>query len=130
MAADKIIVLALQTKQPDIMEAAKFSVEKTYDNNLRYFPVSAVNDSAMRKRMESLGSDVFVKYQKENDPIAIPDSTVVFSSHHDLGNIQIIFDFATEERDLISLIQKERKSYLTKVGDRTYYRRSDQYRDN
>ena len=124
MAADKIIVLALKNKQPDILEAARFSVERTYDNNIRYFPVSAVNDSAMRKRMESLGSDVFIKYQQENDPIAIPDSTVIFSSHHDLGNIQIIFDFATEERDLIPLIQNERKSYLAKVGDRTYYRRA------
>jgi hypothetical protein len=127
-AADKIVVAALKNKQSDIVEAAKFSIGATYDNTIRYFPASGVNDSAMRKKIESLGSDVYVKYQKENDPIALPDSTVVFTSFHDVGTLEVIFDFATYERNLTTLISKERNTQLTKVGERTYYRRSPEPR--
>ena len=80
----------------------------------------------MRKKIESLGSEVFVKYQKENTPASLPDSTVVFTSFHDIGTIEIIFDFATHERDLTSLISGDKKYYLRKVDERTYYRRGPQ----
>jgi len=124
LATDKIVVAAMKNKQPDIVEAAKFSIGITYNTNLRYFPSSGVNDSAMRKKIESLGTDVYVKYQKENDPLPLPDSTVIFTSYHEVGTVEIIFDFATYERDLATLISKYKGTRLEKVGERTYYRRS------
>jgi len=78
----------------------------------------------MRKKIESLGTEVFVKYNKENEPIALPDSTVIFTSYHDVGTVEIIFDFATHERDISALISKDKGTRLQKVGERTYYRRS------
>ena len=124
LATDKIVVAAMKNKQATIVEAAKFSIGITYNSNLRYFPSSGVNDSVMRKKIESLGTDVFVKYNKENEPLALPDSTVIFTSYHDVGTVDIIFDFATYERDISALISKDKGTRLQKVGERTYYRRS------
>jgi hypothetical protein len=120
---DKVIVASIKSKQSTIVEAVKFSLGVTYNSTLRNFPSSGVNDSIMRKKIESLGSEVYVKYEKENAPATLPDSTVVFTSFHDIGTIEIIFDFATEERDLPSFISQEKRTYLKKVGERTYYRR-------
>jgi hypothetical protein len=117
------MMAALRNKQPTIIEAVKFSLGVTYNSDLRNFPSSGVNDSIMRKKIESLGSEVYVKYEKGNAPANLPDSTVIFTSFHDIGTIEIIFDFATKERDLHGLIPKERSFYLKKVGERTYYRR-------
>jgi hypothetical protein len=120
---DEIMVAALRNKQSTIVEAVKFSLGVTYNSTLRNFPSAGVNDSIMRKKIQSLGSEVYVKYEKENAPASLPDSTVIFTSFHDVGTIEIIFDFATDERELHSIIPKEKKFYLKKVGERTYYRR-------
>ena len=113
----------MKNKQSTIVEAVKFSLGVTYNSTLRSFPSSGVKDSIMRKKIESLGSEVFVKYEKANEPASLPDSTVIFTSYHDIGTVEIIFDFATEERELARLISKEKYFYLKKVGERTYYRR-------
>ena len=78
----------------------------------------------MRKKIESLGTDVYVKYEKVNDPVTMPDSTVIFTSVHDIGMIEIIFDFATYERNIIGMLSNVKGSRIEKVSERTYYRRS------
>ena len=126
LAADKIAAAGIKNKQETIIEAVKFSIGLTYDTTLRSFAAQGIKDSIMRKKIESLGAMVYVKYQKENVPASLPDSTVVFTSFHDIGSIEIIFDFATHERDLINLIASDKKYYMRKVNERTYYRRGPQ----
>ena len=126
LASDKIVAAAIRNKHQEIIEAVKFSIGITYNSHLRSFAAAGVKDSIMRKKIESLGSVVYVKYQKDNAPASLPDSTVVFTSFQDIGTIETIFDFATHERNLASLIEDDKKYYLRKVGERTYYRRGPQ----
>ena len=123
LATDEIIVKGLRNKHATIIEAVKFSIGVTYNSTLRTFPSSGVKDSTMREKIESLGSEVFVKYQAENLPESIPDSTVVFTSFHDIGKVDIIYDFATQERDIPNLIVEKKRHSIRKVAARTYYRR-------
>ncbi len=126
--SDQVIIAALKNKQPSIIEATKFSIGVTYNSNIRYFPASGVKDSSMREKIRSLGTDVYVKYEIDNDPMSIPDSTVIFASFHDIGTVEVIYDFATHERDIPSLISNKRNFHVTKVGERTYYRRGPELR--
>ena len=124
--ADEVLTKSLTHKRQEIKDAVEFSIGLTYNSNLRSFSAAGVKDSIMRKKIESLGREVYVKYQKDNRPESLPDSTVVFTSFSDLGTIEIIFDFATNERDLSSLIPGDKKYYFKKVHERTYYRRGPQ----
>jgi hypothetical protein len=123
LATDELIVAGIRNKESTIIEAAKFSIGVTYNSTLRNFASAGVKDSIMRKKIESLGSEVFVKYLQENEPGSIPDSTVIFTSYHDIGRVEIIFDFATEERDIPQLITEKKRHHIKKVSPRTYYRR-------
>jgi len=126
MFADEVVAKSITHKRQAIKDAVEFSIGITYNSSLRSFAAAGIKDSIMRKKVESLGREVYVKYQKENRPGSLPDSTVVFTSFSDVGTIEIIFDFATNERDLASLIPGEKKYYFKKVDERTYYRRGPQ----
>jgi hypothetical protein len=80
----------------------------------------------MKKKIRELGANVYVNYQNADAPNSVPDSVVIFTTCTGYGCMDIIFDFATNERGLISSLSKMQSSYLRKVGDRTYYRRGDQ----
>ena len=125
-AVDEIMIQSLKVRKSEIREAVEFSIGITYNSDLRQFPVDGINDSIMRKKMESLWSEVYVNYHNQDAPATVPDSTVIFTSIHEFGSIEIIFDFATNEREISTFLAKKSYSQLKKVGDRTYYRRGAQ----
>jgi hypothetical protein len=123
LATDELMVAGIRNKESTVIDAAKFSIGVTYNSSIRNFASAGIKDSMMRKKIESLGSEVFVKYLPENDPGSIPDSTVIFTSYHDFGKVEIIFDFGTQERDIPQLITEKKRHHIKKVSARTYYRR-------
>lgn len=123
LTTDLIAKKALQNKPDDITQAVQYSLELTYDNDIRYFESANVEDSIMRKRIQSIGKEVIVKYEPGNEPEEFPDSVVVFCTPTDIGDLQVIYDFASQERNISSLMKSKSGYRATRVSDRTYYRR-------
>jgi hypothetical protein len=120
----------MKYKRTTVKEAVAFSIAQTYNSTLRQFNAVDVSDSAMKKKIQEIGMNVYVNYQNANAPASIPDSVVIFTTCTGYGCLDIIYDFATNERGLIASLSKTRSSYLRKVDQRTYYRRGDQSLQN
>ena len=123
VAIDQGVSHSLKYKQANIKEAVAFSIAHTYNTTLRQFAAADVVDSAMRKKIQEIGMNVYVNYQNADAPASLPDSVVVFTTCTDYGCLDVIYDFATNERGLVEDLSKMQNSYLRKVNERTYYRR-------
>ena len=124
VGVDLIATKVLKNNPGNVKEAAAFSIGQTYDTQLRHFAAADITDKDMRSKVQSIGQNVYVNYQNADAPTTIPDSVVVFTTSLDFGTIDVIYDFATNERSLLQLFSKERSSYLQKVSERIYYRRA------
>ena len=120
---DLIATKVLKNNPSNVKEAVAFSIGQTYNAQLRRFAAADITDKEMRSKVQSIGQKIYVNYQNDDAPTTIPDSVVVFTSSFDFGTIDVIYDFATNERSLLQVFSKERSSYLQKVNERTYYRR-------
>ena len=123
---DEAVSNSMKFKRTTVKEAVAFSIAQTYNSTLRRFAAADVSDGAMKKKIQEIGSNVYVNYQNADAPASIPDSIVIFTTCTGYGCLDVIYDFATNERGLINSLSKMRSSYLRKVDDRTYYRRGDQ----
>ena len=130
VVVDQAVSNSMKYKRTTVKEAVAFSIAQTYNSTLRQFNAVDVSDSAMKKKIQEIGMNVYVNYQNANAPASIPDSVVIFTTCTGYGCLDIIYDFATNERGLIASLSKTRSSYLRKVDQRTYYRRGDQSLQN
>ena len=126
VVVDESVSNSMKYKRSTVKEAVAFSIAQTYNSTLRRFAAADVSNSAMKKKIQEIGLNVYVNYQNADAPADIPDSVVIFTTCTGYGCLDVIYDFATNERGLISSLSKMRSSYLRKVDDRTYYRRGDQ----
>ena len=124
IGVDLIATKSLKNKPGTLKEAVAFSIGQTYESSLREFAAADIVDEKMRSKVQSIGQNVYVNYQNTDAPKSLPDSVVIFTSSHDFGSIDIIYDFATNERSLLQTLSKENSSYLQKIRERTYYRRA------
>jgi len=126
VVVDESVSNSMKYKRTTVKEAVAFSIAQTYNSTLRRFAAADVSNSAMKKKIQEIGLNVYVNYQNPDAPASVPDSVVIFTTCTGYGCLDVIYDFATNERGLISSLSKMHSSYLRKVDDRTYYRRGDQ----
>jgi len=124
IGVDLIATKVLKNNPKALKEAVAFSIGQTYESSLRQFAAADIVDEKMRSKVQSIGQNVYVNYQNVDAPQSIPDSVVIFTSHLYFGSIDVIYDFATNERSLLQTLSKENSSYLQKIRERTYYRRA------
>jgi hypothetical protein len=126
VAMDQALTTSVKYKRTTVKEVVAFSIAQTYHSSLRKFSAADVRDSAMKKKIQEIGSNVYVNYQDADARASIPDSIVIFTTCTGYGCLDIIYDFATNERGLIESLSRTESFYLRKLDDRTYYRRGDQ----
>src|SRR5690349_2456741 len=124
IGVDLIATKVVKNNPRRLKEAVAFSIGQTYDSPLRQFAARDIADSAMRSTVQSFGQNVYVNYRNTDAPHSVPDSVVVFTTSVDFGTIDIIYDFATNERGLTDYFSKQPTAFLEKVDSRTYYRRA------
>jgi hypothetical protein len=88
------------------------------------FTADQFTDREMRKKIESLGRQVTVYYRNTFNP-AGADSIVIFKSITPLGTTEVIYDFASVERNFPEKKEKPKEFYFVKVAERTYYVRRE-----
>src|SRR5215831_17924586 len=91
VAIDQAVSNSLKYKEPAIKEAVQFSLGQTYNTSLRKFAAADVADSAMRKKIQEIGMNVYVNYQNADAPTSIPDSVVIFTTCTGYGCLDIVF---------------------------------------
>lgn len=123
LTTDLIAKKALENKPGDITRAVEYSLELTYGTDIRFFESANIKDSLMRSRVQSIGKEVLVNYESGSGTEQFPDSVVVFCTPTGMGNIQVIYDFASRQRNMASLMKSKYGYGATRVSERTYYRR-------
>jgi hypothetical protein len=119
---DKSVIKYVRKNIDVVKEAAEFSVKVTYDQTKNDFNAQDVHDEAMRKKIISLGSSVYVTYAGKSY-YEIPDSNVAFKTITLFGVTEVIYDFATIPRIVYDNTNNRQQYYFIKLADRIYYRR-------
>ena len=123
-AKDRSVIKYARNNQEYIQKIVAFSLEATLDKKIKGFEVSEIQDSEMRDKTKRLGTFINITYQKSNYPQEVPDSFVTFSSSSLLGLIEVIYDFASQERNFPNDVSSKSNYYFVKVTNRIYYKRS------
>src|SRR5262249_38326206 len=105
-----------------VKEAAEFAVKVTYEQSNKGFNAKDVQDPTMKRKIESLGSSVYVNYEG-GAQYEIPDSSVTFETITLAGVTEIVYDFATKPREFSNNTRNRREYYFVRLTDRIYYRR-------
>src|SRR5215831_16948082 len=80
VAMDQAVSNSMKYKRTTVKEAVAFSIAHTYNSSLRQFAAADVAHSAMKKKIQEIGMNVYVNYQNANAPASIPDSVVIFTT--------------------------------------------------
>lgn len=106
----------------DVKEAARYAIERTYNEARHEFELVEVEDPAIQAILQELGPSVSVAYDS-SALYEIRDSVVTFKRIGLTGVTEVMYDFAYHERTFEDKKEHPKDYIFEKLADRIYYRR-------